>query len=153
MTWVRLEPGFPRHPKTLGIGPLGRELFVAALCRCNEYLTDGLISLDELRHLGHYDGLFWNSPRILPGMFEPIAVDDVIASLIEAELMSRQNGHLLIHDYGDFQPTKQQRLEQRELWREQKRRQRARPECPRCGLELRGQTLDEHLENVHGVHA
>lgn len=155
MTWVRLEPGFPRHPKTLGIGPLGRELFVAALCRCNEFLTDGRLALDELRLLGHYEGLFSSSPRVLPGLFEPVAVDDIIESLVAAQLMSCEDGFVFIHDYGDFQPTKAQRLEQRELWRKQKRKQREGLECPRgCGRmhAIRTeQQLAEHLENVHGV--
>jgi hypothetical protein len=155
MTWVRLEPGFPRHPKTLGIGPLGRELFVAALCRCNEFLTDGRISLDELRLLGHYEGLFSSSPRVLPGMFEPVSVDDVIESLIAAQLVSLTDGFVFIHDYTDFQPSKAQRLEQRELWRKQKQRQRGRepgPKCPHCTYELRNERLlAEHLENVHGI--
>lgn len=29
----------------------------------------------------------------------------------------------------------------------------AKPLCPKCGIEVRGKTMAEHLEDVHGVRA
>ena len=43
MTWVRIDEGFPEHPKVLAAGGDAAWLFVCGLCYCNRNLTDGFI--------------------------------------------------------------------------------------------------------------
>lgn len=159
VTWARIDDALPQHPKLLSAGPLARDLFVSALCHCNRYLTDGWISLEELRALGRYEGIFFDSPNTLPGILEPVSVDVVIASLVANGLLEVHGGRYFVHDYPEYQPSRSEVEEQRALWREKKKRQRGEAngeagefiECVTCGLKFKTRARHfEHMENVHG---
>lgn len=102
MAWVKLDEKFASHPKVVEVGPLGLALQVAALCYCNQHLTDGHISLRAARTLLDFDGL--------------TPVEDVIERLVEVgmwhgpihdctECPEFVSGYV-IHGYLEQQPSK-----------------------------------------------
>lgn len=114
MPWVRLDEGFPRHPKIAAAGPLGMALQVAALCYCNEYLTDGFIPTGVARTLLDLDGIamhMWQGEMIGGG--QDATADLVIQDVVQAGLWKKVKNGWKIHDYHDYQPTKTQVLEMR----------------------------------------
>jgi hypothetical protein len=96
MAWVRLDENFAEHPKMQAAGPLGRDLQVSALCYCNRNLTDGYIPRAAARRLADTDDL--------PG----ITAQDVIQRLIDVGAWFEVTGGYRIHDYTDYQPTREQ---------------------------------------------
>lgn len=119
MAWVRIDDKFPQHPKIAAAGPLAMAMQVAGLCYCNRELTDGFIPRAIARTL-----LDWQIERE-DGRLFTIAVtcgmvgDDlnsqwVIDLLCEVGMWVEVPGGYQIHDYADYQPTKQQILAERE---------------------------------------
>lgn len=51
MAWVRIDDGFPEHPKALAVGLLGQAVHIGAICWSNRMLTDGFIPLEALPRL------------------------------------------------------------------------------------------------------
>src|ERR1035437_8742986 len=49
MTWVRIDDGFPEHPKIARVGAFGAWLQLQALAYCNRNLTDGFVPSNEIR--------------------------------------------------------------------------------------------------------
>ena len=116
--WVRLDDSIVHHPKFVRCGPEAFALFVAGLCYCNRYETDGLISKVAVPHL-------------LPGIAERRAVE--LAERLAANGVRPswvdEGEHFRVHDYELYQLTRDDRRgeqRQRELAAERKRRQRAR---------------------------
>lgn len=123
MTWVRVDEEFSHHPKVLNAGPLGMAMQIAALCYCNKYLTDGFIpervvpTLLDLRGLGMR---MWTGDLIGGG--EDAEWGLVVEDLLSAGLwMEVPNGYV-IHDFHDYQPSKDEVLELREKRKEAGRR-------------------------------
>ena len=102
MTWVKVDSGFPNHPKFLAIGDDGLALWVRALAHCNQYLTDGFVS-----------------DAILPSLTRSRRPADVALKLISITpgytvgLWSRVPGGYRFHDYHDYQPTRDQVLDKK----------------------------------------
>jgi len=89
MAWVRLDDGFPYHPKAIQVGPYGRDLFNCGLCYSNRFLTDGFIPEVTL-------------PQIAPGLPNP---KRIAALLVSATLWEKCEGGWRIHDYHVYQPS------------------------------------------------
>lgn len=51
MGWAKIDYGFFRHPKVIGISKDAKFLYVAALCYCGENMTDGVIPSGAVRVL------------------------------------------------------------------------------------------------------
>lgn len=96
MTWVRLDEEFADHPKVVQVGPMAMAVHVSALCYCNRYLTDGFIPSAKARIL-----------------FDVPDVDTEIKRLVTANLWEQIDGGYQVHDYLDYQPSKQTVLETR----------------------------------------
>lgn len=99
MPWVRLDEHFADHPKIVRAGPLAMALHVAALCYCNRFLTDGFVPASKVRTLldlteGQKNG----------------ALD----ALVNVELWDAAPGGYVIHDYLDYQPSKQRVKQERD---------------------------------------
>lgn len=104
MPWVRLDDGFPEHPKLLKAGPLAMLMQVAALCYCNRHLTDGFIPEGKVPTLLNLDGLGdWR---------------EVLSALLREGIWERVDGGYQVHDYLDYQPSRAQVLAEREQKRE-----------------------------------
>lgn len=89
MTWVRLDDGFPEHPKIDAAGGDAAWLHVCALAYCNRALTDGFVAAERIGRLSDR-----KSPRRLA------------ARLVEVGLWRPVDGGYEIHDYHDYQPTR-----------------------------------------------
>lgn len=99
MTWVRLDEAFAQHPKVVRVGPLGMALHVAALCYCNTYLTDGHLPTAAARTLIDLED-FGGSKA-------------VIKELVNNGLWDEVADGYQLHDYHEYQPTKQQVIDLR----------------------------------------
>lgn len=51
MPWVRLDDQFTDHPKIVAAGPLAAWLYIAGLCYCNRFLTNGFIPTEQVVRL------------------------------------------------------------------------------------------------------
>lgn len=119
MPWVRYDDRFTKHPKVrkaaklLG-GKFGLGRVVAlhheATEYCNVHLTDGFLSRENAVELDC-------DP-------DPIEVMNVLA-LKSVRLAERVRGGWKLHDYHDYQPSKESVLEDRRKEAERKRRVRA----------------------------
>jgi hypothetical protein len=119
MAWIRIDDHFDEHPKLAKAGPLGWALWMAGLAYCNRNLTDGFIPWAIARRLVNWEFLGEDDgdPRgrkvysvsITCGM----AGDDVtnalvIDRLVDAGLWVEVDGGFQIHDYDQYQPSKEQ---------------------------------------------
>jgi DnaD/phage-associated family protein len=105
MAWVRIDEDFAQHPKVIAAGPLGMAMDVAAMCYCNKYLTDGFVPAAVVPTLLNLRGL-------------AVPCEDIIAALLRSGLWHEVEGGYQIHDYLDYQPSKAEVLELREVRRE-----------------------------------
>lgn len=96
MTWVKLDDQILAHPKIVRAGRDARDLFIAGLCYCSSQLTDGVIPSEALRMLG-----------ALADVVDPQAA---VQRLLEVGLWE-QAGDTYdtyhVHDYLDYQPTRE----------------------------------------------
>jgi hypothetical protein len=119
MPWVRIDEEFPHHPKVVKAGPLGMAMQVAALCYCNRYLTDGFVPRSVAATLLDFSGLgmrMWMGE--LAGGGEDASWELVVGDLEDAGLWERVEGGWQIHDYHDYQPSREHVLKVREVRRE-----------------------------------
>lgn len=109
MPWVRLDDQFPDHPKIDQAGPLAGWLFVCGLAYCNRQLTDGFIPKATMPRLS-----------TVPNPAK------VARALVDAGLWDAVDGGWQVHDYLDFQPSRDKVLAERAAAtaRQQKRRSR-----------------------------
>lgn len=84
MSWVKLDERAPRHPKIAGLSDKAFRRWIEALCYAGEYLTDG-----------HLPPSFVNQT--------PKKNRD---ELLDAGLWEQNGKGVVIHDYTDFNRTK-----------------------------------------------
>ena len=111
MAWVRLDDGFPDHPKVGAAGPVAGWLFVSALCYASRYLTDGFVPASQLRRLAEID--------------DP---EGAAAALVRSGLFEVEADGWRIHDYLDHQTSRErvdearaQNARRQDRWRERNR--------------------------------
>lgn len=125
MVWVRLDDHFDQNPKIAAVGPLGIALWVTGLAYCNRNLTDGfipwniaksLLSWEYLEPPGDNGRRKVQSLSVSCGMVgDSVDAERVIDLLLYAGLwdVDDDRGGYRIHDYEQFQPSKEQVLEDR----------------------------------------
>lgn len=104
MSWVKLDDQFPYHRKAIAAGLEGRALYVTALCYSAHQLTDGFIPDAVLSVLGALSGV--------PD------VKQTASKLLDVCLWHACDGGYQIHDYHDYNPTKDDVMTTREARRE-----------------------------------
>lgn len=110
MTWFRLDDGWLMHPKVQSAGHYGRALWMAGGLHCAAQLTDGRIEKGIV--------------RVLAAQAEvPVSA---AKKLVAAGLWIDEGDHYQMHDYLDYQPSKEQVEAERERWRSSKQRRRKR---------------------------
>lgn len=87
MPWIRFEDNFPEHPKVLALSDAAFRLHVRAIAYCSRHLTDGTLSTAAARSLG--------------------ARTRLTGELVEVRLWTPSDDGYLIHDYLDYQPSKE----------------------------------------------
>jgi hypothetical protein len=109
VTWVKLDDQLPDHPKIIAAGPAASWLFVAGLCFASRYLTDGHIPTHMLGHLT-------KQPK--PGA--------LAARLVELGLWGTVDDGWQVHDYTQYQRSREQiEDERRKASRRQSRKRHA----------------------------
>lgn len=101
MSWVKLDDQFAQHPKIMAAGPVAAWLHVSALCYCAKYLTDGAIPERALSTLIDTTEVEAN-------------VKQLASHLVDVGLWNRSENGYEIHDYLDFNPTREEVLATRE---------------------------------------
>lgn len=99
MPWVRLDDSFAEHPKVIGLSDAAFRTHVNAICYCNRQLTDGRV------------------PSVLG--------NGCTEELLDAGVWERNGSGFLVHDYLDYQPSKEEVLAEREKAAERMRRLRS----------------------------
>jgi hypothetical protein len=107
MPWTRLDDGFHQHPKILALSDSAHRLFVDTLNWAVANLTDGHV------------------PTHLPNICLPHGTDRTrkaaIAELVGSGLWTQNGVGWVIHDFGDYQETKEEVRARREKWANRKR--------------------------------
>jgi len=101
MAWIKLDDQIAHHPKFTAAGPVASWLFIGGLAYCARFLTDGHIPASALPTLG-------NVPT--PAKHA--------ATLVKVGLWEKAPDGYRIHDYLDYQPTREEverRREERRL--------------------------------------
>lgn len=96
MAWVKLDDQFADHPKVTEAGPLAAWLYICGLTYCSRLLTDGFIPAAQVRRLADV-----KSP------------DALAHRLVTVGLWEACEGGYRIHDYFDYQPTRERVLSTR----------------------------------------
>jgi len=96
MAWVRLDDTFPEHPKVAKVGGDAAWLHVCALAYCNRHTTDGHI------------------PDVMIGrLSDRKNAEKLAGALVAIGLWDEADDGWVIHDYLDFQPSKEETDERR----------------------------------------
>lgn len=90
MTYIRVDDRFPEHPKVLDIGPVAEALWLRALCYAGRNQTDGFIPVGFVKRMADLDGL------------------EEAGKLVDAGLWVAADGGWAIHEYTDWQRSKDQ---------------------------------------------
>ena len=137
MAWVKIDDRFPQHPKVAAAGPLAMAMQVAGLCYCNRELTDGFIPRAIARTLLDWEVVRDDGTIYTIGVSSGMRGDDldspwVIDLLVDAGLWEAVPGGYRIHDYLDYQPSREETLKDRDAtarrqadWRERKKSKRS----------------------------
>jgi len=104
--WVRLDDGFPEHPKILRLSDGAFRLHVTAMCWSARQLTDGRI----------------------PALWVPRDRRVAVHELTAPELWERIDDDYLVHDWQDWNPSaadiaqiRKNRAERQRRWRDRRR--------------------------------
>jgi hypothetical protein len=100
MAWIRLDDQIAHHPKFVKVGPVAAWLWVCGHSYCARYLTDGYIPQAALMTLG---------------VSKP---DAAVEKLVWAGLWEAADDGWRIHDYHDYQPTRETVEHTRQVRRE-----------------------------------
>ena len=142
MSWVRLDDHMSEHPKVIAAGPLAAWLHVCALQYASRNLTDGFIPRRAVPTLVNFDGVSVCVASIsggLAGVGDDVHAEALAEILVEVGLWERVDRGYQIHDYLQFQPSKESILAQRRqnaerqaTWRG--RQHQAENNAPRNGV-------------------
>ena len=96
MSWVKLDDGFPDHPKALGLSDAAFRAYIEGLCYSARFLTDGLLLLPIARRFANAKAL---------------------SQLADASLWEAVSTGWQIHDYLAYNPSREKVLAEREAAR------------------------------------
>jgi hypothetical protein len=93
MPWVRIEDDMPNHPKVAKLSDAGFRAYVTAICHAAHFLTDGIVAVESLNKV------------------KPVAVKEVLA----AGLFEETTAGIEVHDFLEFNPSREETLERRKV--------------------------------------
>lgn len=97
MGWVKLDDGFPEHPKVEAAGEKAAWLYVCGLAYCSRTLSDGFIPGSRVKFLTKQAG-----------------AQKLADTLVRVRLWDRVEDGYVIHDYGKHQRSRAQVEQARE---------------------------------------
>jgi len=115
MAWVKIDDQFSQHPKVALAGPLASWLYVCGLCYCNKFLTDGVIPERIVPTLADFSGIKIEANDEATSQANGEANAKQLASiLVQVGLWEKTDAGFLIHDYLEFNPSRDEVLATRE---------------------------------------
>jgi len=123
MPWIKVDDHYDEHRKFMECGPLGHALWLSGMAYCNRNLTDGFIPWSAARTLLSWE--FLEPPdddgrrlrvaiSVTSGMSGgDVDAEYVISLLTACGLWDEVSGGYVVHDYAEYQPTKEQVLAER----------------------------------------
>lgn len=107
--WAQIDDLFADHPKVRALSDAAFRVHVAAICYCNRHLTDG--------HLVGHDqaGLTRLTTAELAA---------AVTELVTAEVWHRTEAGYYLHDFLDWNPTRERRLAEKAASRNRKEKER-----------------------------
>lgn len=125
MSWFKVDDRFPRHGKVKALRKLGARVRADALalwtlagCECCAALAEGGVIEG---HISHED---------VEAMMHPTKPADARAAaeaLVSVGLWHSVEGGFCFHDWSEYQPTAASVKNERDRWKESKRKSRGRP--------------------------
>lgn len=120
VSWVKLDDHMADHPKVARLGdfaPLAIALQVRALCYCARYLTDGVIPHQIVPQLLQGFSAWGIETGGVPGMYA-VGQDaddfDWPSIMLKSGLWDRKGRDFVVHDYLEYNPSRQEVLKERE---------------------------------------
>lgn len=101
MPWGKIDDNFFSHPKVLAAGTLACGLMIKAISYSSHYLTDGFIAREAISSL-------------ISDTDDPISIAE---RLVKVRLFERVEGGYQIHDYLEYNPSKEEVERERGLTR------------------------------------
>jgi hypothetical protein len=114
MTWARFDDGFPGHRKIRRLTDGAYRLHTTAICHCAHDLTDGFVTPEDITEM--------------ESIRQP---EKRIAELVKADCWAVAVGGWMIHDYLDYNPSREQVIAERESARERKETWKAKRKAER----------------------
>ena len=87
MTWIRLDDGFPDHPKVITLSDKAFRTYISGLCYASRYLTDGFLAEPVVKRL---DGVLSAGELEGVGLWQKIENGWQIASYSEYQTSKEQ---------------------------------------------------------------
>lgn len=109
MAWARIDDSILDHPKILEAGEDARDLLIASIIWCNRHLTDGRIP-----------------KAALPVLSQKKTVKKNAEALVRVGLWEDHGSYWQVHDYLDWNPSREEVEKQRAASAERMRKSRAR---------------------------
>lgn len=109
MPWLKLDDQFCDHPKIIEAGPLAGWLHVCGMLYCARLLTDGFIPAGQVRKLADVDN-----------------AGALADTLVEVGLWDRVDGGFQVHDYLEYNPSREKVLAERDANKQRQERYRER---------------------------
>ena len=109
MSWIKIDDGFPDHPKFLEAGPLGGFLCLCAIAWSNRNRTDGFVPRGQVRRLVDFEGFahhMWAGELVGGG--DDVDAMQLAEELVTVGLWEHVKGGFLIHDYLDWQRSREE---------------------------------------------
>lgn len=133
MSWVKLDDGFADHPKIAKVGAVGAWLQVQALCYANKNLTDGFVPFGVARSFvsrgveyTDEEQRVWTLAETCGQAGRELHEVDWPAIMVNAGLWEQVPSGYLIHDYDQYQPSREQVLAKRSATSQRVKRYRDR---------------------------
>lgn len=130
MPWVRFDDQFPIHRKVKGLSDSAFRLHAEAIFWCARNLTDGFVPAEDLPELATARRPLKLVPELVSRGSWHQAAEVCDSETCPAHPKHRPDAHRdgwYIHDYFDYQPSKQKvqrerkaKLERQQRWRERK---------------------------------
>lgn len=112
MSWIRLDDQFTDHPKVVSAGPLAGWLHVCALVYCGRYLTDGFIPHGQVPKMADWTGIALVPPdNSLASAGSNVDWRQLVQRLVGVGLWVAVDGGYQIHDYLEYNPSREEALQ------------------------------------------
>ncbi len=132
MAWVRLDDRFYDNPKIIGLSDQAVLLYISALCYSSGQLTDGFIPEKALRRIG------WRSDDL----------ESDVTELVNAGLWEPTDGGYMIHDYLEYNPSREELEDLREKRSQAGRRGGMASAAKR---QAKSSAIDEHEDDTQSA--